>query len=90
MNRMRKALTAAVLGLGLVLSPVAVAGPVNINTADVQTLDRELEGIGKKLAERIVAYREENGPFRRPDEIKRVPYVGDRTYEKNADRIRVN
>lgn len=78
------------LALGLALSPAAHAGPVNINTADVQTLDRELDGIGKKLAERIVAFRDEHGPFRRAVDIKRVPYVGERTWEKNADRIRVN
>lgn len=69
--------------------PVIWAGPVDINTADVETLARELDGIGLRLAERIVADRERNGPFRSPEDIMRVPYIGPRLYERNAQNIRV-
>jgi competence protein ComEA len=59
-------------------APTAVsdgAGPatalVNINTASAEMLDA-LPGIGPVLAERIVAYREANGPFRSVDELAEV------------------
>ena len=42
--------------------PPAVPGKVNINTADAAQLEA-LDGIGPTLAQRIVAYREEHGPF---------------------------
>ena len=82
--------TVLALALALFQVPVALAVSVDINTADVETLDRELDGVGRKLAERIVADREQNGPFRRPEDITRVPYIGQRLFERNADRIRVD
>ncbi|MDT3440894.1 ComEA family DNA-binding protein [Pseudofrankia sp. BMG5.37] len=52
------------------------AGPIHLNTATVEQLDT-LPGIGPVLAERIVRYREENGPFASPDQLAEVPGVGD-------------
>lgn len=72
----------------LVQAPVW-AGPVNINTASRDHLDEELSGIGTVLADRIVRYREAHGPFRSPDEIQNVPYIGVKTFEKNRQYIRV-
>lgn len=66
------------------------AGPVNINTADVQQLDQELEGVGPALAQRIVRYREAHGPFRSPEDIQNVPYVGVKTFQKNRQFILVH
>lgn len=54
---------------------------VNINTAGVEDL-MALEGIGEKLAGRIIAYREENGAFERPEDITLVPGIGDGIYSK--------
>ncbi|ORE89523.1 putative comE operon protein 1 [Oceanococcus atlanticus] len=65
------------------------AAPVNINTASRERLDEELSGIGSVLADRIVRYREAHGPFRSPDEIQNVPYIGVKTFEKNRQRIQV-
>ncbi len=67
----------------------AVAGPVNINTASAAELDAELRGIGEVLAARIVRYREVHGPFRQPEDIQNVPYVGVKTFQKNRENIRV-
>lgn len=61
---------------------------VNINTADVVTL-ADLNGIGQSKAEAIVAYREANGPFQAPQDLTDVKGIGDRTVEKNADRLTV-
>lgn len=52
---------------------VAVHDAINLNTASKEEL-MLLDGIGEKMAERILAYREENGPFcqnRRHSECKR-------------------
>lgn len=53
---------------------------VDLNTADARTLEA-LPGIGLVLAERIIAYREEHGPFGRPEELKEVSGIGEQTYE---------
>lgn len=55
--------------------------PVNINTADETEL-MALTGIGEKLAARIIAYREENGAFEKPEDITLVPGIGDGIYSK--------
>jgi competence protein ComEA len=53
---------------------------ININTADSSQL-QQLPGIGAKKAEAIIAYREENGLFKKVDELKQVSGIGDKTYE---------
>lgn len=61
---------------------------VNLNTASVQELVA-LPGIGETLAGRIVAYREESGPFLRIDQIMAVSGIGPGTYEKLRGYITV-
>jgi len=51
-------------------------GLINLNQADASELET-LPGVGPVLAERIVADREENGPFASVDDLGRVPGVGD-------------
>jgi competence protein ComEA len=51
-------------------------GGVHINTADVATL-QELPGVGPVLAQRIVDYRAENGPFVAIEELLDVPGIGE-------------
>lgn len=60
--------------------------PININTADVATL-ASLNGIGESKAQAIVADREANGPFATTADLARVKGIGQRTVEKNADRL---
>jgi competence protein ComEA len=71
------------------MSPAALAGPVNINTADAATLSRELKGIGMKRAEAIVEYRRKFGPFKSPDELALVKGIGPAAIQKNRELIRV-
>ena len=75
----------ALLALIMALSgPIGAqeASLVNINTASVEELT-QLKGVGKKYAERIVAYREEKGAFKSPEEILNVRGIGNKILEKN-------
>lgn len=76
--------------LFLLGSSLTFAGPVNINTADAETLATELNGVGMKKAEAIIAFRENNGNFMAPDELIKVQGIGLATVEKNRDNIRVS
>lgn len=60
---------------------------VDINTADAETFDRLLEGIGVKKAEAIVKYREDHGPFKEITDLLEVNGIGEKTLEKNKDRL---
>ena len=61
---------------------------VNVNTADLETLDK-LSGIGPALAERIIQYREENGPFAAVEELLQVRGIGPATLERFQDEITI-
>ncbi len=56
------------------------AGEIDVNTADAETL-ATIPGIGGGLAERIVAFREQNGPFASVDELLDVAGITDRRLE---------
>jgi competence protein ComEA len=62
---------------------------ININTASIEEL-QTLSGIGQKRAEVIVQYREENGPFKRIEDILDVSGIGEKMFEKIKDHIIVN
>ncbi len=59
---------------------------ININTSDKEQLT-SLPGIGPALAERIVAYRQENGLFFSPEGITKVPGIGKLKYESLKDFV---
>ena len=59
---------------------------ININTASSKELQR-LDGVGHSVAERIVRYREEHGPFKRGEDIRKVEGIGGTLWEKNRERI---
>jgi uncharacterized protein len=61
---------------------------VNINTASVSLLSY-VSGIGSKLAENIVAYRKQNGPFENREAIKKVPRLGGKAFEQGAGFLRI-
>jgi competence protein ComEA len=64
----------------------ATADKGNINTASVKELQK-LDGIGRGVAQRIVEYREVNGPFKRGEDLRKVEGVGAATWERNRARI---
>ena len=69
---------------------VATAGPVNVNTADAETISAELKGVGITKALAIVEFREANGPFKTPEELAMVKGIGERTVEINREFILLN
>lgn len=60
---------------------------VNVNEATVQQLDENLKGVGRRIAEEIVRYRESHGPFQSIDDLDKVKYVGGSLLDKNKDKI---
>ncbi|MHB8512150.1 MAG: helix-hairpin-helix domain-containing protein [Actinomycetota bacterium] len=67
------------------------AGPgtkVNINTASVNELET-LPGIGPSLAQRIVDYRTQHGPFQTIDDLKKVHGIGPKKFDSLKDYITV-
>jgi len=76
--------------LGLSLSGLATASPapetepakkvVNVNTASAGELTR-LPRVGEKLADRIVAHRQKNGPFRRIEDLMEVKGIGEKMFQ---------
>ena len=61
---------------------------VNINKASIEELTK-LKGIGQKYAERIVKFREENGPFTAPEDLLKVKGLGEKVLEANKDMITI-
>lgn len=75
----------------LLMAPLTVlAGPVDINTADAETISTELKGIGPSKAKAIVEYRKKHGPFSSPDDLSLVKGIGERTVELNRADIKVS
>ncbi len=61
---------------------------VDLNTAGVSELD-SLPGIGPAIAARIVAYREKNGPFKRPEDLMNVSGIGEKKFLALKDRVSI-
>jgi competence ComEA-like helix-hairpin-helix protein len=62
---------------------------LNVNTATKEELQR-IEGIGEKLAERIIQYRTKYGFFRRIDELMRIPGIGKRKFDQISNYLTVH
>jgi uncharacterized protein len=70
-----------------------VEGCVNLVGVDVNTASKALlsyvSGLGPKLAEAIVKYRNEHGPFRSRQDLHRVPRLGPKAFEQAAGFLRI-
>jgi uncharacterized protein len=81
-NRLKQALD------DCVMSCVNAVG-VEVNTASPELLSY-VSGLNRTLAENIVSYRTEHGPFRSRGELKKVPRFGDKTFEQAAGFLRIH
>jgi competence protein ComEA len=69
-------------------SPSVIVGGFDVNTAELETL-QTLPGIGPALAARIVAYREEYGPFLAVEDLLQVPGIGPKRWGQIRPLVRV-
>lgn len=74
---------------GMLLACQSFAAPVNINKADAATLAKSLTGVGPVTSREIVAYRKQNGAFKKPEDLMKVNGIGERTFEQNKKDILV-
>lgn len=85
-------MTTLALGAPLVTGAVVADDEplkVDLNRADIQEL-MKLPGVGEKVAQRIVSYREENGGFKAPEELMNVRGIGEKTYLKIEPHLTVS
>ncbi|UCG72827.1 MAG: helix-hairpin-helix domain-containing protein [Chromatiales bacterium] len=66
-----------------------LAGAVDINNADAETLAAELNGVGVSRAEAIIEYREAFGAFQAPEDLLNVRGIGLQILDANRDNIEV-
>ncbi len=86
MQRMRSIALAVALAAPFALQ---AGQTVDINNADAETLAKVIDGIGIAKAQAIVDYRKTNGPFRSVEGLAAVKGIGERTVERNRDRLTV-
>jgi uncharacterized protein len=80
--------TALARSLDAVIEDCVNAVGVDVNTASPALLTR-ISGLNQTLANNIVEFRNQNGAFRNRDQLKKVPRLGDKTFEQAAGFLRV-
>jgi competence protein ComEA len=68
------------------LQPASRERCLDLNAATIVELER-LPGIGEVTARKIIAYREQNGPFRRPEDLIIIEGFSERKYRSIADFV---
>jgi len=91
-------LFAALFAGGLMIAAPAVtaagpdakqeAAPVDVNSASVEEL-MSVPGIGQVVAQRIVEFREKNGPYKSVDDLLKVQGIGEKSLAKLRDHVSV-
>lgn len=81
--------TLAVIASLLLGTTLAMADPVDINSASAEQISQGMVGIGKVKAASIVQDREKNGAFKSVDDLSRVKGIKSATIDKNRDRVTV-
>lgn len=91
MNKVTSIYKRVVFSISLLISALllslAHSAPININSADVDTIMENLTNVGPVKATAIVEYREQNGPFKRVEDLLAVKGIGEKTLEANRDNI---
>ena len=80
-----KTIKAILITLSLFINAAMAA--VNVNSADAETIAKELKGIGMAKAQAIVEYRKANGQFETVEQLTEVKGIGLKTVEKNRAEI---
>ena len=69
-------------------SAATTTAPVNLNTATAEQL-ATIPGVGPKMAERIIDYRQKNGGFKKVEDLMNVSGVGEKSFLKMKPLITV-
>jgi len=83
--------TAAIAAQGRTAAPKAVAtaaAPVNLNTASADQL-ATIPGVGPRMAERIIDYRQKNGSFKKVEDLMNVSGIGEKNFLKMRPLVTV-
>ena len=64
----------------------APKGKIDINRAGVKEI-QTLDGIGPVLADRIYNYKIQKGPFKKKEDLLKVPGIGSKTFQKIKSQI---
>jgi len=83
--------TAAVAAQGRTAAPKAIAtaaAPVNLNTATAEQL-ATIPGIGQRMAERIIDYRQKSGGFKKVEDLMNVSGIGEKNFLKMRPLVTV-
>jgi competence protein ComEA len=73
----------------LMAGAVHAGEPVDINTANAESLAEAIDGVGIKKARDIVTYRQKNGPFESVDELIEVSGIGRQTVDGSRENLTV-
>ncbi|WP_028273812.1 Tex family protein [Atopococcus tabaci] len=74
--------------LDFVIETVVNQVGVNVNTASAALL-QHISGLNKTTAQNVVTYREENGPFTKRSQLKKVPRLGPKAFEQSVGFLRI-
>jgi len=74
--------------VGLLAEAAPAPDKVNINTASLAELDK-LPRIGPKVAQRILDYRKEHGPYKRVEDLMKVKGIGEKTFARLRELVTV-
>lgn len=80
----------SLLAICLLIPTLLFAEAININTADKDALMSAIKGVGEKRAEAIIAYREQNGPFKSIEELAEVRGIGASIVEGSMDNLSID
>lgn len=61
---------------------------INVNKATAEELEK-IRGIGPALAERIIKYRDEHGPFKKVEDLGNIHGIGEAKFEKIKDQVSI-
>ncbi|OIO71188.1 MAG: competence protein ComEA [Zetaproteobacteria bacterium CG12_big_fil_rev_8_21_14_0_65_55_1124] len=83
---MKKIVLSMLVAIFMAIGTAWAGDAVNINTATAKELQK-VHGIGAKIADMIVTYRDEHGAFKSVEELKHVKGIGKKTLEKIKDDL---
>ncbi|MCP4126572.1 MAG: helix-hairpin-helix domain-containing protein [Gammaproteobacteria bacterium] len=84
MLRLTRIITLLIL---MLVSGLAAADIINLNTADASSLAKTMDGIGLTKAQAIVAYRDQHGGFSSLEQLLQVKGIGKKTLDRNREKI---